>query len=100
MLKWRIIINPEESMCELTDTLSISYRYKIASQKDTVLPLSIENAEVPIQLVNEGDLDGNGTDEIGFHYQNGAGCWGMLFLLIRAAGKLYVSHIYTLFGLT
>ena len=69
-------------ICELTDTLPISYRHKISSQNNTVLPLSFENAEVPIQLVNEGDLDGNGTDEIGFiHYQNGAGCWGNYVVL-------------------
>lgn len=93
MLKWRIIINPEESMCELTDTLLISYRYKIASQNDTVLPLSIENAEVSIQLVNEGDLDGNGTDEIGFYYQNGAGWLGYVVLTYQGGWKV-ICHLY------
>ena len=91
-------------ICELTDTLPISYRHKISSQNNTVLPLSFENAEVPIQLVNEGDLDGNGTDEIGFiHYQNGAGCWGNYVVLTYKGGwkVLYNPYIHSLWlGLT
>ena len=91
-------------ICELTDTLPISYRHKIISQKNSVLPLSIENAQIPMQLENEGDLDGNGTDEIGFiHYQNGAGCWGNYIVLTYQKGwkVLYHPYIHSLWlGLT
>lgn len=89
---------------ELVDTLPISYRHKIISKNNTVLPLSIENAHVPMELINEGDLDGNGTDEIGFiHYQNGAGCWGNYAVLTYQDGwkVLYHPYIHSLWlGLT
>ena len=91
-------------ICELADTLPLGYRYKISSLNNNVLPLSIENAEIPMQLVNERDLDGNGTDEIGFiHYQNGAGCWGNYVVLTYQKGwkVLYHPYIHSLWlGLT
>ena len=91
-------------ICELADTLTLGYRYKILSLNNNVLPLSIENAEIPMQLVNERDLDGNGTDEIGFiHYQNGAGCWGNYVVLTYQNGwkVLYHPYIHSLWlGLT
>ncbi len=86
-------------ICELADTLPISYRYKIHSLNNTVLSLAIENANIPMRLVNEGDLDGNGTDEIGFiHYQNGAGCWGNYVVLTYQGGwkVLYSPYAHSL----
>lgn len=91
-------------ICELADTLPISYRYEIHSLNNTVLPLAIENARIPMRLVNEGDLDGNGTDEIGFiHYQNGSGCWGNYIVLTYQGGwkVLYSPYAHFLWlGLT
>ena len=91
-------------ICDLADTLPMGYRYEIHSLNNTVLPLALENADIPMRLLNEGDLDGNGTDEIGFiHYQNGSGCWGNYIVLTYQGGwkVLYSPYAHSLWlGLT
>ena len=77
-------------ICEIADTLPLGYRYKISSLNNNVLPLSIENAEIPMQLVNERDLDGNGTDEFGIRREAEAGTWDNYCVYTYDKGVLLV----------
>ena len=84
-------------ICELADTLPISYRYKIHSLNNTVLSLAIENANIPMRLVNEGDLDGNGTDEFGVRRETDAGTWNnyCVYTYDNGEWKYLIEPIWT-----
>lgn len=59
-------------ICEPMDSINADYKrfhhykWRVFAKNNTVNPLIIDYKTIGIHFVNEGDLDGNGTDEWGY----------------------------------
>ena len=70
--------------------------WRIITKSNSVQPMLLQNRH-RVRFVEEGDLDGNGTDEFGVRVESDAGMWNsyIVYSCINGEWKVLLDSIFT-----
>ena len=100
-------IDIDTLICEPMDSTNsdykgFHYKWRVFTKNRTVKDLILENKTIGIHFVNEGDLDGNGTEEWGYVTEWATSNWMCYHAFINANGEwqhiieptpIYIPHL-------
>lgn len=85
-----------ELMEERTSEDCVVRNWRIVSKSNSIKPMILQN-RYRVRFVEEGDLDGNGTDEFGIRVEGDVGMWNsyIVYSCINGEWKVLLDSIFT-----
>lgn len=81
---------------ERTSEDCVVRNWRIVSKSNSIKPMILQN-RYSVRFVEEGDLDGNGTDEFGIRVEGDVGMWNsyIVYSCINGEWKVLLDSIFT-----
>ena len=81
---------------ERTSENCVVRNWRIVSKSNSIKPMILQN-RYSVRFVEEGDLDGNGTDEFGIRVEGDVGMWNsyIVYSCINGEWKVLLDSIFT-----
>lgn len=85
-----------ELMEEMTSGDCVVRNWRIVSKSNSIKPMILQN-RYRVRFVEEGDLDGNGTDEFGIRVEGDVGMWNsyIVYSCLNGEWKVLLDSIFT-----